>query len=496
MAFGNTSLHYGDEGDYVRQLQEFLASQGFDPGPIDGVWGDQTNAAVAAWKQSVGLPGGGDLERTGIGGTSWPYITGDLVGEQYTGEDASSVLPPDESPAPPAEGSTATNPGVLGGGTLTRVTREGADDIWMMSYEWPVGSGQWLSWQFDSADQVAATFGAGWQTAVPFQTKSESFLDETQLLGSADQIVGVSGSFFTMMSDAMRQAAVTAGVSDPSLAGQIASDPEWQSIIAKAAIGGWTEEQIMADLRRTDLWTQTLYPGIESLYGRTAEPEVAWVNYARNVEQALFGMGYERDSDGSYRSTIGEMLDRGISDSLFVEAAPTFLRAEQSTNYRDALNLWTQERLGVDLDFADWFDVLDGRAAPEIGEVLELAQLQYAANVTGISASMDLISRVGADADLTEAEAFGAFNEAERNLLGLGDEALGRYGLTVDELVSAAAGITTDSGRSIEQVRLMARKAAFELGVADDAGTELFVGFSERGTPERPGLTALSPVRG
>jgi hypothetical protein len=190
------------------------------------------------------------------------------------------------------------------------------------------------------------------------------------------------------------------------------------------------------------------------------------------------------------------MLDRGISDSLFVEAAPTFLRAEQSTNYRDALNLWTQERLGVDLDFADWFDVLDGRAAPEIGEVLELAQLQYAANVTGISASMDLISRVGADADLTEAEAFGAFNEAERNLLGLGDEALGRYGLTVDELVSAAAGITTDSGRSIEQVRLMARKAAFELGVADNAGTELFVGFSERGTPERPGLTALSPVRG
>ena len=86
-------------------------------------------------------------------------------------------------------------------------------------------------------------------------------------------------------------------------------------------------------------------------------------------------------------------------------------------------------------------------------------------------------------------------NETERNLLALGQEGLGRYGLTQEELVSAFAGIPTPSGRSIEQVRLLAQKAAVELGMADDVNTELFVGFTERGTPERPGLKALSPER-
>jgi peptidoglycan hydrolase-like protein with peptidoglycan-binding domain len=44
----------GISGDDVRQLQQGLARLGFDPGPIDGVYNQETSAAVAKWYKSKG----------------------------------------------------------------------------------------------------------------------------------------------------------------------------------------------------------------------------------------------------------------------------------------------------------------------------------------------------------------------------------------------------------------------------------------------------------
>jgi len=404
--------------------------------------------------------------------------------------------PTDPDPGTAPSGSTAAAPGVMNGGVLVRVARSGADDLWVMAYEWPTGSGQSMVWQFDNQAQVTATFGANWWETVPFQNRTEEwFNDSATLLSSADEIVGVEGNFLRLMQDSMREAAVTAGLSDPSLQGLIAANPEWQQIVALKALGQLTDAQMMAELRRTDLWTQTLYPGISTLLGRTAEPEQAWLTYSNTVEQGLNALGYDRDPDGSYRQAIGNMLTKGVDGDLFVESVPTFVRAEQSTNFRSALGQWTQAMLGKDLDFSTWFDVLAGEAPPEIARVVELAQLQYAANATSVGINSTLLQRIAADTNLSEAQAVAAFNETERNLLALGDEGLGRYGLTQDELVSAFTGIQPPSGRSIEQVRLTAQKAAVELGLSDDVNTDLFVGFTPRGVPERPGLKALSPER-
>jgi hypothetical protein len=265
--------------------------------------------------------------------------------------------------------------------------------------------------------------------------------------------------------------------------------------VTKAALGGWTQEQLTAELRDTHLWKRVLYPGIAQLYGQTAEPEQAWLNYQRNVESSLESLGYAKDADGTYRQTIGKMLRKGISDSMFVDAVPVFVRAAESTNYFDALNQWTQTELGKTITFGDWFDVLSGEAAPDIARTFELAQLQFVSNQTGVGAGADMLRKIAQDTSLTEQQAFSVFNETERNLLALGDEALGRYGLTRDELLSAASGIPSVSGRSTESIRQLAQKAAVEAGLADDVSTQLFVGYTNRGTPERPGLKALSPER-
>lgn len=49
-------LRRGDRGPLVRVLQTQLQRSGFDPGPIDGIFGSRTDAAVRAFQQQRNLP--------------------------------------------------------------------------------------------------------------------------------------------------------------------------------------------------------------------------------------------------------------------------------------------------------------------------------------------------------------------------------------------------------------------------------------------------------
>lgn len=49
------NLRRGSTGQEVRALQEFLKQQGFDPGPIDGIFGPRTQQAVEAYQRARGL---------------------------------------------------------------------------------------------------------------------------------------------------------------------------------------------------------------------------------------------------------------------------------------------------------------------------------------------------------------------------------------------------------------------------------------------------------
>jgi peptidoglycan hydrolase-like protein with peptidoglycan-binding domain len=47
----------------VREVQQALQSKGFDVGPIDGVMGPRTSAALREFQQQQGLKGSGRLDR-------------------------------------------------------------------------------------------------------------------------------------------------------------------------------------------------------------------------------------------------------------------------------------------------------------------------------------------------------------------------------------------------------------------------------------------------
>jgi peptidoglycan hydrolase-like protein with peptidoglycan-binding domain len=48
--------------DLVRRAQETLAEKGFDPGPVDGIWGSKTKSGVMKFQESEGLLASGQLD--------------------------------------------------------------------------------------------------------------------------------------------------------------------------------------------------------------------------------------------------------------------------------------------------------------------------------------------------------------------------------------------------------------------------------------------------
>lgn len=49
------TLRMGSQGAFVVELQQLLRSAGFNPGAIDGIFGNQTRSAVIAFQRSKGL---------------------------------------------------------------------------------------------------------------------------------------------------------------------------------------------------------------------------------------------------------------------------------------------------------------------------------------------------------------------------------------------------------------------------------------------------------
>ena len=67
------SLKRGSRGSEVTDLQKKLKAAGYDPGPIDGIFGPKTEAAVRAYQQAFGLT---------VDGIAGPQTMGSLNGDE------------------------------------------------------------------------------------------------------------------------------------------------------------------------------------------------------------------------------------------------------------------------------------------------------------------------------------------------------------------------------------------------------------------------------
>lgn len=56
----------GLEEQDIREIQEALANAGYDPGEADGIWGEQTSAALQEFQETEGLSATGELDEETI----------------------------------------------------------------------------------------------------------------------------------------------------------------------------------------------------------------------------------------------------------------------------------------------------------------------------------------------------------------------------------------------------------------------------------------------
>lgn len=78
-----TLLMLGSIGADVKEVQSLLAAQGFDPGPIDGVFGPTTDTAVRAFQSA---------QRLVVDGVVGPQTLNALYSGEGSGNDGQSLL--------------------------------------------------------------------------------------------------------------------------------------------------------------------------------------------------------------------------------------------------------------------------------------------------------------------------------------------------------------------------------------------------------------------
>lgn len=448
-------------------------------------------------------------EATGFGGDSGYYARGEAAADEVANLvnvtsgtfKAGTATPPTAAPqvptAPhpaepgaPAAPVVGTPTGILAGGNTVKIQQEDGTYRWYQVYQFPPGTQNYVAYQFNNVQQVEATFGS-----IPGHFTETRNYEQTYLtaIASAEEVIGMAGNWNTFSNEIATDAARRAGVNDPGLIGRMMSDPEMQQIMVRAGAGGWSPEQIVAEQRKTNFWKNVLYPGIDKFYGRTTEPEKAWSQYVGNVSPALTELGYKRDADGTFNTQIKKMLDNGIEDQTFLQNVPIFQQAAQNTAFAQVLNARSQQELGKSITFGDWFGLLKGEGADEIQKVAEGAVVAYQAQQQQVGLNEQTLQRLIAERDLSEAEARNVFTEVNQAVLATGDAGLGRYGLSRDDIISSAAGIDPESGRSASEVRNLVAKIARENALFDDEKVGFYLGFDPTGRPTRPGLQALAP---
>jgi peptidoglycan hydrolase-like protein with peptidoglycan-binding domain len=90
----------------VREVQEQLKSAGFDPGPVDGVMGPQTQKALRDFQKSKGLKSTGRLDEE----TRTALLSGGTSGTSGSGGASGSM---------PGAGSPGSSSGTTSGGATS-----------------------------------------------------------------------------------------------------------------------------------------------------------------------------------------------------------------------------------------------------------------------------------------------------------------------------------------------------------------------------------------
>lgn len=207
------ALSNGSSGSAVSDLQRALKEAGFDPGPIDGIYGPQTESAVRAYQLA------NDMEGTGVADASTLAGLG-LNAEEEDGEGGSNNLPGEPE-----------------------IWRVGNHD--MVVYTVPDSFPPiYLMWRVPDQDDLQSFFGPGVDIVYD---QEMSYAEMRQLggliFGTTDELANFDEDPFSSWAYQMETEAAT----QPWI-----MDEDYQALIAMAVLEGRALTE--AEIQSTDWW--------------------------------------------------------------------------------------------------------------------------------------------------------------------------------------------------------------------------------------------------
>ena len=474
---------YRQRARELRTVRTGSGHRGPDRDEVDDLAAEMTRELQELQRQHLGVEldvrdparpvQGGDRRGGGGGPDGRGRRDGRGDGPGYEGVDGppAQTLSEDRT-----SGDVGTPDGALGGYQVVRISGDGAEDSYGLLYDWPsIGGGvsdRKFLYRFDSYQQAVQTLGEDfdyWSTISEGEI-IESFQEGDGLYinaGSATEVIGQGGSWKQLVNNMLAQGLQGIGATDPTILGGLYQQSEVMDLIAQYVVGDLTPQWLVGEIRKTDYYTQVVYPGIDEFYGRSANPEQEWNTYYGNIEDVLRAYGFQPDPKRGFRDMVGELLGQGVDDSEVIGFQETWFRTRDAAPYLPILNEWLAEDGLPGLTLDTLFDTFAQTMPDELRSIAEKANIQYAVEQQGFSLSRTQISEFASRAALDAQGYERVANQVGSQLAALGPAGLDQTGYGVDHLLSAAAGLE-HGGVGAGDVRRRVQSVARSIAGDDD----------------------------
>ena len=441
-------------GGNVRALQQALAAAGFDPGPIDGIFGSLTRAAMQQYQQANGLPVTDRFDDATITA---------LTGGETEGAGASTTPAPSTTSVPPptfgsdinAAPVTIADITIPAGAQLLRVNNGDGSRDYFLVYD--LGFGVEVAFSVGDQERYQDLFPSGEASFDSVETVTEAQFRNSDLFrfqaGDVSEVQGATESLGTQIANQL----ALLGLED--LPDSVRDDGEVMRILVQATQEGWSPERTNQELSNTD-WFQQRYPAFETVKAaagtQTITDTVSTYKTLEDEMRTVLRQYRGPDADTS-TGTIGELLGAGWNPSEVGEVLQGEQLLRRNPGFLGELNSILLASGLEPVDEGGFLDIVQGRAPTDVFEAINdtLRSIQLAEE--GIALDAEIAALLGEGDSTGVVDDTGTFSTLAREAAAkvfrnVGALRTSQFGLSRNDILAAVFDDPDLTDKSVSDV--------------------------------------------
>ena len=360
---------------------------------------------------------------------------------------------------------------------------------WYVSYKLP-NSNRFHLFEADP-DQMDALFGEGFRPsgATRMSLKTLLGMGNITFAGNIGEMTG-TGSFEEEV------ARITAlALDDGKLPKWAAESGAAMDIIFTAHAEGKSEAWILEQLSQLPSF-KARFPKIQKFMEENnmtlGEGIAGWLEYEAGVTRALKASGMTIEADPEM---IGNLLTAGHSLTTINDTVQGFRRMKQYAPAMEAFNeILAAQGLDTITTIQQMLDFMQGRASAEIYDLYEASSIQEAAVAAGLGhlfSAEDALAAANAGEHTLQSAIVGMQKSAEMILRLRHEVDIGKFGLSVEDLIDINLGQAPRSGASQADIQSNINRAVLSAQGAMQKRATPFRDFGRTGSPGSASLRGL-----